>query len=114
MRWLKLLALFGAILVIGLTVTAVSWVVITGKNVALDPDYEFTAWNGREIVGYGCDGTTVQPVTRGLPMTYSFYNHCIGTTVQLAPFVVNWLFWSIIISIVLFFIYRKKKVPRRS
>lgn len=90
------------IIVVGLALTVASGLVVTGRNVEMDPGYVITQlWTGEEIPTFACNGTNTQPVTRGLPLTYSYYSECRDNmVVRQLPFTLNWIFWSSLSAVV--------------
>lgn len=91
-----------AIILLGVLTTINSYLIITDRNVLLDPLKPYVTITGERIVNLPCSpigavswssNAPILPETRGFPINYHFWNPCHGDKILLKGFVIDVLFW---------------------
>jgi hypothetical protein len=96
-------------------VTVGSYAVVTDRNVPLDPVKGYhTLSRYAVILPCGDPGFSssepILPEARGLPFNYNFYDPCVDKPILINWFIIDFIFWSIVLGIlyITYLQYRKK------
>jgi hypothetical protein len=88
------------LLTVSLLITLGSYMIVTGKNIPLDPEKGYSTFNGYEVIlpcGSEDSGFISYkpklPESRGLPINYNFYDPCVGHTILFYEFLSDFGFW---------------------